>query len=205
MKTSPYPYTIGLTGSIASGKSTAALFFEREGIEVISADKIAHDLTEANTPALAAIAAHFGQTILTKTNTLNRAALRQVMLKHPDERRWLEAYLHPQIRKTIETTLHQVKSPYAVVEIPLLTRREDFPYLSEVLLLEIDAELQIQRLMSRDQCSREEATRMVSIQPCQTLRRGLADDILQNDGHTEHLNTLLHALHTRYLTKSQVA
>ena len=127
------------------------------------------------------------------------------MLKHPDERRWLEAYLHPQIRKTIETTLHQVKSPYAVVEIPLLTRREDFPYLSEVLLLEIDAELQIERLMMRDQCSREEAARMVSIQPCQTLRRGLADDILQNDGHTEHLNTLLHALHTRYLTKSQVA
>ena len=128
MKHASLPYVIALTGTIASGKSTASDFFKQQGIDVISADIIARELTGKNTPALAAIVSHFGQSITTENNTLNRRVLRKKIMQHPDEKHWLEAYLHPQIRVAIEAALKHVTSPYAVVEIPLLTRREDFPY-----------------------------------------------------------------------------
>jgi dephospho-CoA kinase len=196
-------YVIGLTGTIASGKSTATAFFKQQGINVISADVITRELTAQNTPALATIASHFGQTILTKNNTLNRRALRKIIMQHPEEKRWLEAYLHPQIRVAIETALKHVISPYAVVEIPLLTRREDFPYLNHVLLLEVDKNLQLERLTTRDQCSYEEALGMIDMQPAQAIRRALADDIVQNNENEEHFKFVLQALHTRYLAQTQ--
>ncbi len=199
------PYTIILTGTIASGKSTAAEFFKQQGIDIISADSIARELTEPNTPALAAIASHFGQTILTKTGELNRKALRQVIIQHPDERRWLEAYLHPQIRASIESALKTSQGPYAMVEVPLLTRREDFPYLNHVLLLEIDEALQVERLMARDNCTKDEALQMIQMQPDKTVRRALADDVIQNDGNPEHFKETLQVLHARYLKSVQAA
>ncbi len=198
-----YPYAVGLTGGIASGKSTASSFFKKHGIEIISADAIARELTAKDTPALDAIASHFGPGVLTQDNELNRKALREKIMNNADEKCWLEAYLHPQIRVQIEATLKHAKSPYAVVEIPLLIRRDDFPYLNHVLLLEIDEAHQLERLMARDQCSREDAFSMISIQPDKTLQRALADDIIQNDGNTQHFECLLQALHERYLKQAQ--
>ncbi|MDF1678582.1 MAG: dephospho-CoA kinase [Legionellaceae bacterium] len=199
------PYIVILTGTIASGKSTAINFFKAQGIDTISADMIARELTAPNTPALAAIAAHFGQTILTPSGALDRHALRQTIVQHPDERRWLEGYLHPQIRAGIENVLKKTTSPYVLIEVPLITRREDFPYLNHVLLIEIDEALQIERLMLRDNCSKEAALHMIHIQPSKAIRRALADDIIQNDGNVEHFKDSLSALHERYLKASQAA
>ena len=199
------PYTVVLTGTIASGKSTATHFFKQQDIDIISADIISRELTEPGTPALAAIAAHFGQHILTKDGALDRRALRDIIIQHPDERQWLESYLHPQIRSSIEVALAQTRSPYVVIEIPLLIRREDFPYLNQVLLLEVDQKIQIQRLMARDQCTEAEALKMIDMQPCQTTRRALANDVLQNDGDSAHFDACLEALHTRYLKQAQAA
>ncbi len=199
------PYTIILTGTIASGKSTATRFFKQLGIETISADVIARELTEPGTPSLTAIAAHFGQNILTDSGALNRKALRRIILQHPDERRWLEAYLHPQIRVGIEEAITKAISPYVVVEVPLLTRREDFPYLDQVLLLEVDEKLQMERLMARDLCTKAEARKMIAMQPDKVVRRALADDIIQNSGDTRAFLKTLQALHERYLNAAQVA
>ncbi|MDF1646323.1 MAG: dephospho-CoA kinase [Legionellaceae bacterium] len=199
------PYTVILTGTIASGKSTAADFFKQQGIDIISADAIARDLTQTNTPAFAAITAHFGPSIIASNGTLNRRALRQTIIQHPAERRWLEAYLHPQIRAHIEASLKTIQSPYAVIEVPLLTKRNDFPYLDHVLLLEIEEALQIKRLMARDQCTEDEAFKMVQMQPDKTVRRALADDVIQNDGHPEHFEATLKTLHKRYLKAAQAA
>lgn len=195
-------YAIGLTGSIATGKSTAAAFFERHAIDVISADDVARDLTKAGEPALASIVSHFGQGILKKNGELNRRALRKKIIRHPAERRWLEGYLHPQIRARIENTLCDVTSPYAIVEIPLLINREHYPYLKRVLLLETDKELQLKRLMERDQCSYDDAVGMLNLQPREELRRMIADDVIRNDGNPEHLEGALRALHENYLTYS---
>lgn len=199
------PYTIVLTGTIASGKSTATDFFKQKNIDTISADIIARELTEPGTPALASITAHFGQHILTHDGALDRRALRQIIIRHPHERKWLEAYLHPQIRLNIEAALTQTQSPYVVIEIPLLTRREDFPYLNQVLLLEVNKTIQVERLMARDQCTEAEALKMIAMQPRDTTRRALADDVIQNDGDATHFETTLEALHTRYLKSAQAA
>ncbi|MCH9689516.1 MAG: dephospho-CoA kinase [Gammaproteobacteria bacterium] len=199
------PYVIVLTGTIASGKSTAVEFFKQQSIGTICADSIARELTEPDTPALAAIAAHFGQRILMPDGALDRRALRHVITQHPDEQRWLEAYLHPQIRTAIEAALSTIQSPYAIIEIPLLTQREDFPYLHHVLLLEVDESVQLARLMARDHCTKTEAMNMIQMQPSQTIRRALADDIIYNDGNQEHFKQTLLALHTRYLKAAQAA
>ena len=195
-------YAIALTGSIASGKSTAAAFFERHTIDVISADDIARDLTKYGEPALASIAAHFGQSILKKNRELDRLALRHKIIRHPAERRWLEGYLHPQIRARIENTLCEATSPYTIIEIPLLISREHYPYLKRVLLLEIDQKRQIERLMIRDQCTYDDAIAMLNLQPREELRRAIADDVVCNDGNPEHLEEALRALHARYLTEA---
>lgn len=193
-------YAIGLTGSIATGKSTAAAFFERHAIDVISADNIARDLTQYGAPALASIVSHFGQGILKKNGELNRQALRKKIIRHPAERRWLEDYLHPQIRARIENALCDATSPYTIIEIPLLISREDYPYLKRVLLLEMNINLQIKRLIARDKCSYDEAVSMLKMQPREELRRAIADDIICNDGNPEHLEEALGALHKHYLT-----
>jgi dephospho-CoA kinase len=199
------PYVIVLTGTIASGKSTATEFFKQQSIDTLSADSIARELTEPGTLALSAISAHFGQSIIMPDGTLDRRALRHVITQHPDERRWLEAYLHPQIRTAIEASISAIQSPYAIIEIPLLTRREDFPYLNHVLLLEVDESVQVERLMARDHCTQTEALNMIKMQPSQTIRRALSDDIIYNNGNQEHFKQTLLALHTRYLKAAQAA
>ena len=197
-------YAIGLTGSIATGKSTAAAFFERHAIDIISADEIARDLTKYGEPALASIVLHFGQRILKKNGELDRKALRKKILRHPAERRWLEGYLHPQIRARIENALSDATSPYAIIEIPLLISREHYTYLKRVLLLEIAPSLQLERLIARDQCTQDDAVAMLKIQPREELRRTIADDIVCNDGNPEHLEEALTALHLSYLSYSQI-
>jgi len=198
-------YAIGLTGTIASGKSTAAAFFERHAIDVISADDIARNLTEYGEPALTSIVSHFGQAILKKNGELDRKALRQKIIRHPAERRWLEAYLHPQIRARIENALCEATSPYTIVEIPLLVNREHYAYLKRVLLLEIEPSLQLKRLIARDQCTHDDAVAMVNMQPREELRRALADDVVCNDGNPEHLEEALMGLHLNYLTQATTA
>ncbi|MDF1684356.1 MAG: dephospho-CoA kinase [Legionellaceae bacterium] len=195
-------YAIGLTGSIATGKSTAAAFFERHAIDIISADDIARDLTKHGAPALTSIVSHFGQGILKKNGELNRRALRKKIIRHPAERLWLEGYLHPQIRARIENALCDATSPYVIIEIPLLVSRENYPYLNRVLLLEIESSLQLKRLMARDNCTHDDAIAMLNLQPREELRRTIADDVIRNDGNPEHLDEALRVLHESYLSYS---
>jgi len=198
-------YAIGLTGSIATGKSTAAAFFERHAIDIISADDIARDLTKYGEPALTSIVSHFGQGILKKNGELDRKALRKKIIRHPAERLWLEGYLHPQIRARIENALSDATSPYTIVEIPLLISRENYPYLKRVLLLEMKPSLQLERLIARDECTHDDAVAMLKIQPREELRRALADDIVCNDGNPEYLEEALTALHLNYLNQTTTA
>lgn len=196
-------YAIGLTGSIATGKSTAAAFFERHAIDIISADEIARDLTNYGEPALTSIVSHFGQGILKKNGELDRKALRKKIIRHPAERLWLEGYLHPQIRARIENALSDATSPYVMIEIPLLINRENYPYLKRVLLLQMDEELQLKCLMARDKCTYDDAVAMLKLQPREELRRAIADDVICNDGNPDHLEEALTALHFKYLLESQ--
>jgi len=188
-------YCIGLTGGIASGKSTVSSYFLTLGIDVISADHIARTLTTSNQPAFDAIKQHFGIDVVTKDGELNRQTLRQIIFSSTHERQWLERLLHPLIRKQIELEVSQCSSPYCVIEIPLLQDKSDYPYLNRVLLIEAGPEQQLTRLMIRDKSSKEQALAIIATQ----TRPAMADDQIMNNGSIEQLQEKVDALHRQYL------
>lgn len=195
-------YCVGLTGNIASGKSTVAAYFATLGVDVISADAIAKQLTAKTQPALQEIINHFGEAVLTSNGELDRPYLRQLIFKHPEERLWLEKYLHPLIRKQIEALVQVAKSPYCLIEIPLLRDRSLYPYLNRVLLVEAKTDQQIKRLISRDNSSKKESLAILATQANQHTLHKLADDILENTSSLAELQKKVKQLHKLYLDRA---
>ena len=173
---------IGLMGQIASGKSTVAAYFKELGINVISADEIARELTAKNNPAFDAILEHFGSSIQTANGDLDRKKLRALIFKNKAQRLWLENLLHPLIRHEIEARTKTVTSPYCIIEIPLLNDPNDYPYLQRILLVEADKDQQLARCIERDHCTEAEASAILSTQSGIKAQRVLASDVLINNG-----------------------
>ncbi len=192
-------FCVALTGNIASGKSTVATEFTKLGIEVINADRIAKDLADKGRPAFQKIINHFGESVINSDGELNRRHLRQLIVSNANERQWLERLLHPLIRKQIQHEINHAKSPYCLIEIPLLPEKSNYPYLSRVLLVVTEKEQQIARLMARDKCSREQALAIIATQACEDKYRGIADDTLVNNGVVESLKNHVQVLHYQYL------
>ncbi|MFA6303620.1 MAG: dephospho-CoA kinase [Legionella sp.] len=192
-------YCVGLTGNLASGKSTAAKLFAELGVDVINADLIAKELTAEQSPVLSLIEQHFGPNILLNDGKLNRKLLREIIFNDAQERLWLEQLLHPLIRERIQEHIQNCHSAYCVIEIPLLLDRSHYPYLNRVLLIHAPIEQQIQRVQERDHCSKEQALAILATQPDLELRLGLADDVVENDGGLEELRQKIGNLHTHYL------
>lgn len=191
-------YCVGLTGNIASGKSTVATYFAALGIDVISADNIAKELTRKAKPAFKAIHSHFGDAVLTITGELDRRYLRQIIFQNPTERIWLENQLHPLIRIQIENLTQAVTSPYCIIEIPLLRDRELYPYLNRILLVEAKPEQQIERLTTRDNCSKEDTLAILATQADKGMLHELADDVLENTGSLKELQKKVMQWHKIY-------
>jgi dephospho-CoA kinase len=189
---------VGLTGGIASGKSTVASLFADLGIEIIDADIIARELVAPGKPALAAIVAHFGESLLTADGHLNRRALREKVFHNPKQRLWLENLLHPPIREELNARATQAKGPYCILAIPLLTDRKHYPLIKRVLLVDAPEHLQLQRVQQRDQISLVQAKAILTAQSSRETRLALADDIIVNDGDLSQLSTQVQAYHQRY-------
>jgi dephospho-CoA kinase len=192
-------YCVGLTGTIASGKSTVAAGFKNLGIDVISADQISRELTAKNQPALQKIVAYFGDEVLTSNGELNRRYLRQLIFDQTDHRQWLEKLLHPLIRKQIQHDIHRCSTPYCLIEIPLLFNKKQYSYLNRILLVLTAQDQQMLRLLARDNCSKQQALAILATQAKEETLRNLADDVLFNNGTIEKLNTEILALHEQYL------
>ncbi|CDZ78408.1 Dephospho-CoA kinase [Legionella massiliensis] len=192
-------FCIGLTGTIASGKSTVSHLFQEQGVVVISADEAARALTAINQPALNAIAKHFSQAVISPSGELNRAALREIIFRKPQERIWLEQLLHPLIRQYMKDKVVTSVGPYALIEIPLLNSRSDYPYLDRVLLVLANREQQIERVMQRDNCSRTQAESILAVQSNEEAKKKLADDIILNDSTLDDLAKKIEILHGQYL------
>mgnify|MGYP003390750501 CR=1 FL=1 len=196
-------YCIGLTGTIASGKSTVSALFKELGIDVINADQIARQLVQPHEPAFQTIIQHFGSSILTETGELNRRHLRDIITENASERTWLESLLHPLIRKKIEQDINHCKSPYCMIEIPLLTDKESYPYLNRVLLITAMPKQQIARLMERDKSTKKQARAFwATTQANETKRHAIADETLLNDGTINALKIKVNNLHHLYLQKA---
>ena len=192
-------YCVGLTGSIASGKSTVAALFSQLGVDLIDADRIAKQLTTKDQPALKEIIAHFGPAFLDTEGHLHRRLLRDYIFKYPQERVWLEQLLHPLIRQTISARLEIPAKWYYMLEIPLLFNKKDYPYLDRVLVVLSEPATQIQRVMQRDQHSESQAKTILQTQASAEDYRNLADDILINNSSIGELEQAVLRLHQQYL------
>lgn len=192
-------FCVALAGNIASGKSTVAAEFANYGVNIIKADQIAKDLAAKGQPAFLQIVDHFGESVLTTTGELNRRQLRQIIVDNSEERQWLEKLLHPLIREQIKQEVEKTKSPYCLIEIPLLFDRSQYPWLNRVLLVIAEPEQQIARLMARDNSSREQALAIIATQADEQQHREIADDILINSGTIDHLRKEVAILHNDYL------
>ncbi len=195
-------YCVGLTGPIASGKSTVAQLFSDLGVTLIDADHIAKQITAKGTPALGQIIAHFGPRFLDASGELNRRLLRDTIFQNSHARRWLEQLLHPMIRQEIEEQLATPPQLYYMIEIPLLSNRTAYPYLNRVLLVLTEPSLQMQRITQRDQHSISEASAIMQAQVDEQTYRAVADDLILNHGSLSDLKKAVLQLHQTYLDKA---
>lgn len=194
-------YFIGLTGGIASGKSALEKSFAARGVAVADADLIAREIVEPGQPALAAVVAHFGTQVLQADGGLDRAALRARVFQNDEERRALEAILHPAIRARLRSICTEATGPYAIATIPLLTEaggRAGYPWLDRIVVVDVSPDMQNARLMQRDGIDAALADKMIAAQASRAQRLALADDVVVNDGDIANLQEAVAELDARY-------
>lgn len=194
------PWILGLTGGIGSGKSAVAQYFVEQGVHLVDADHAARWVVEPGRPALAKIVEHFGGEVLQADGQLDRAALRARVFAEADERRWLEALLHPLIGQEIMQYLARAESPYAILVSPLLIESGQHKLTQRVLVVDAPEQLQIQRTMQRDQTSAEQVQAILKAQASREERLRHADDVLVNDRDLPWLQAEVERLHHFYLT-----
>jgi dephospho-CoA kinase len=194
-------YIIGLTGGIASGKSAVSARFAALGVSIADADLAARSVVAPGQPALAAIAERFGNQVLQDDGQLDRAALRRIVFADPLARSELEAITHPAIRAEMIRLCQQANSPYAIAAIPLLAEagRKQYPWINRILVIDVPSQIQLQRLIARDDIDADLARAMIAAQANRSTRLALADDILDNSGSPDDLDDPIAALHARYL------
>ncbi|MGO9037437.1 MAG: dephospho-CoA kinase [Steroidobacteraceae bacterium] len=196
---------IGLTGGIASGKSTVAARFSELGIPVIDADESSRFVVAPGQPGLEAVIARFGEEVVTADHELNRRALRQIIFADPKKRRELEQILHPLIRGDMERRAMQAAGPYVILEIPLLVEGGGRDRVDRVLVVDAEEAAQLQRLMKRDGESLEGARAILAAQANRAVRLEAADDVLVNSGTVPELRHAVDGLHQRYLRLADAA
>lgn len=198
-------FRIGLTGGIASGKSTVAQRFSELGVPVVDADESSRFVVAPGTPGLARIREAFGAQILTVSGELDRRALRELIFADPNSRRKLESILHPLIRADMETRAAEAGGSYLIMAIPLLIERDGSARVNRVLVVDVPEEVQLRRVMARDGCDAAQAHAILAAQSSREDRLKAADDVLLNDGTVADLRQAVDGLHQRYLKMAAIS
>ncbi len=196
---------IGLTGGIASGKSTVARCFARRGITVVDADAVSRAVVEPGQPSLAEVVRAFGRDILDPSGRLRRARLREIIFGDAGQRRRLEAILHPAIRTEMARRLAAAPGPYVIMMVPLLVETGGGDRVDRVLVVDVPEQTQITRLMQRDGVGQAQARAALGAQASRAQRLAAADDVIRNDGDLQTLDARVDALHHRYLALAGAA
>ena len=192
-------YRVGLTGGIASGKSTAAKFFGALGVPILDSDQIARDVVEPGQPPLERLVERFGPKILTADGHLDRPALRDIVFSDPKARADLEALTHPAIGAALEARSAVAGGPYQILVIPLLVEKNLAAHVDRVLVVDCDEELQVRRLRDRDGSTPQQVQAILKAQASRAARLKAADDVLHNDSDMSAVRDQVAALHARYL------
>lgn len=182
-------YILGLTGGIATGKSTVSRYFSDKGYAVVDADVVARRVVEPGTEGLANIVAHFGTEIIQKDGTLNREKLGAMIFSDAEKRETLNNLLSAQIRRTIMAdteTLVNANQPLIVLDIPLLYEAGYETHCDAVMVVYTTEAVQLERLMVRNNLTEEEAlNRIASQEPIET-KKDRADIVIDNNGPLNH-------------------
>ena len=188
---------IGLTGGIASGKSTVARLLGDFGAPVIDADQLARDVVRPGTEALAAIVAAFGSEVLQADGTLDREALGKRVFSSPEARRTLEWIIHPEVRRLARLKLHALKESGARVVFymaPLLIEAGADTLCDAIWVVDVDEAAQLQRATARDGMNCEEARQRIAAQMPLAEKAGRGDVVIDNRGTIEELTERLKGL-----------
>lgn len=188
---------IGLTGGIASGKSTVAHMFQKRGITVVDADVIAKEAVEKGMPAYRKIAETFGAGVLLDNGGIDRKKLGELVFQNEDKRMQLNAIVHPEVRKTMikerDKTI-QARERFVVLDIPLLYESGLEHLTDKVLVVWVPKELQLERLMERNSLSEKEALNRIHAQLSLDEKKKKADAVIDNSGSLKDTETQLHQL-----------
>ena len=188
---------VGLTGGIASGKSTVAEILKRQGAAIINADVLAREVVEPDRQAWTEIVNTFGTAVLQPDRALDRQKLRAIIFDDPDARKKLESISHPQVRALAEQRIREhAAAGYAVIvyEVPLLFEGNLQEWLRPVILVACDVDTQRKRLQSRDNLSAVQAQKHIEAQMSLEEKRRLADYVIENNGSLEDLERQVQAV-----------
>jgi dephospho-CoA kinase len=194
--------TVGLTGGIASGKTTVSDLFSSLGTPIIDTDIISRKLLETDQPGYQFVIKHFGSEILLGDGQIDRAKLRRLIFNNETEKLWLESRLHPMIYQQTEQLIEQnLNAAYVLIVIPLLFESNFRSLVSRVLVIDCSPHTQTTRLIARDNIDRELAIQMLAQQWDNQARLEQADDVICNDGDN-NLSQQVAKLHQQYLSLS---
>jgi dephospho-CoA kinase len=194
------PFTVALTGGIASGKSAVEQRFRAMGVSVCDADYAARVVVEPGSEGLAAIVAAFGDDVLDPQGRLDRPAMRQRVFADPTARRTLEAIVHPRVRQWMLEHAQSTEGPYVMLSIPLLAENiGHYRWVDRIVVVDVPEAVQMGRLILRDGIDEGLAARILASQASRSARLALADDVIDNAGPEAALDTQVASLHQRYL------
>ena len=192
-------FSVGLTGGIASGKTTISNMFAELGVTVIDTDVISRQLLQPGELAFDQVCAHFGAAIIDEDGKIDRARLRRIVFTEADEKAWLETMLHPLIyQRSHEAILQHGGAAYVLVVVPLLFETNFQPLVDRILVVDCPAETQIERLTQRDHIDRELAQKMLAQQLPNDERVARAHDVINNTNSIAELKSQVEDLHRRY-------
>ena len=192
-------WRVGLTGGIASGKSTVAALFASLGVPVIDLDEVAREVVAPGSALLAQVLKQFGPAVRATDGGLNRRALREIVFADPAQRHELEALMHPAIRERAAQRSTQAGGPYQIIVDPLIAETSSAARYDRVLLVDCDEALQRSRLAQRDGSTQPQVAAALAAQASRAARRAVAADVLENSGDPGVLKQQVQALHERYL------
>jgi dephospho-CoA kinase len=192
-------FRVGLTGGIASGKSTAAKYFGAFGVPILDSDQVARDVVEPGQPPLERLVERFGAAILTPDGHLDRPKLRDIVFADPLARADLEALTHPAIGAALEARSAEAGGPYQILVIPLLVEKNLAANVDRVLVVDCEEALQLKRLRARDGSSLKQAQAILAAQASRAARLKAAHDVIRNDADLAAVQSQVAVLHPRYL------
>ncbi|MDU1404754.1 MAG: dephospho-CoA kinase [Streptococcus mitis] len=187
---------IGITGGIASGKSTVTNFLRKQGFQVVDADAVVHQLQKPGGRLFQALVQHFGQEIILESREINRPLLASLIFLNPEEREWSRITQGEIIREELATLRDQLAQTEEIffMDIPLLFEQDYVSWFDETWLVYVDRDVQVERLMKRDHLSKDEVEFRLAAQWPLEKKKDLVSKILDNNGNQDQLLTQVFSL-----------